>query len=190
MNTRTHKMILTSLFTALTAIGGFYKIQLPPVPFTLQLFFVIFAGLLLGSRLGFLSQALYIAIGLAGIPVFAAGGGPAYIFKPSFGYLIGFAAAAFVVGKISESKVFGTPGFAKYMAASSAGLLACYAIGVPYMYIVLKYVSNTPMDFIKVLWVGFAVFIPWDLIKIGLASWMSLEIYKRIRSLSAPVKIR
>ena len=47
------------------------------------------AGLLLGARLGALSQALYVGLGLVGLPIFAAGGGFSYVFNPTFGFLLG-----------------------------------------------------------------------------------------------------
>ncbi len=88
------KTVLCSLFAALIAVGAFIKIPVPLVPFTLQFLFTTLAGLLLGSKLGFTAVMSYIAVGLAGIPVFASGGGISYVFQPSFGYLIGFAIGA------------------------------------------------------------------------------------------------
>lgn len=77
-------LILVAMFAALTAIGAFIKIPIPYVPFTLQFLFCAFAGMILGARLGALSQIIYVAIGLAGIPVFTEGGGIGYVFKPTF----------------------------------------------------------------------------------------------------------
>lgn len=68
-------MTLAAIFAAMTAIGGFIKIPIPYVPFTLQIVAVFLAGCLLGSRLGALSQLLYVSIGLIGVPVFAEGEG-------------------------------------------------------------------------------------------------------------------
>ena len=65
--------------------------------FTLQFFFVLLAGILLGSKLGALAVLLYVVIGITRITIFAAGGGLAYIVRPSFGYLIGFIAGAYVL---------------------------------------------------------------------------------------------
>lgn len=72
---RTKNMTLAAIFAAMTAIGGFIKIPIPYVPFTLQIVAVFLAGCLLGSRLGALSQLLYVSIGLIGVPVFAEGEG-------------------------------------------------------------------------------------------------------------------
>ena len=102
MQNRTLSLTVISLFASLTSIGAFIKIPLPVVPFTLQILFVFLAGCLLGSKKGMMSQLLYVGIGLIGIPVFASGGGPEYVLKPTFGYLIGFIVAAFVIGSIVE----------------------------------------------------------------------------------------
>lgn len=93
---------MIAMFAALTAIGAFIKIPLPVVPFTLQIIFVFLAGSLLGSRNGFQSQLVYIGVGLVGLPVFTQGGGITYVLQPTFGYLIGFALAAFIIGFIIE----------------------------------------------------------------------------------------
>lgn len=71
--------------------------------FTLQWFFVLMAGFLLGAKLASLSVIVYLCIGLVGVPVFAAGGGPTYILRPGFGFLLGFVLAAFLIGAITES---------------------------------------------------------------------------------------
>lgn len=98
------ELALITLFAALTALGARVAIPLPftPVPVTLQVLFPLLAGLLLGSKRGALSQAEYVAAGLAGLPVFAKGGGGlAYFLGPTGGYLLGFIAAAFVVGELA-----------------------------------------------------------------------------------------
>ena len=101
---KTRSMILCALFAALIAAGAFLRIPIPVVPFTLQYLFTMLAGLLLGPRLGATAVGVYIVLGLAGLPVFTQGGGPGYIFQPSFGYIIGFAVAAYVNGKIANAK--------------------------------------------------------------------------------------
>ena len=73
-------------FTALIAVGAFIKISIPvqpfPMNFTLQFFFVLLAALLLGARQAFLCVLTYLAVDLVGVPIFAAGGGPAYLLRP------------------------------------------------------------------------------------------------------------
>ena len=86
----------TGLFTTLIILGAFIKIPVPVIPFTLQFLFVSLAGLLLGAKYGGLSVFIYAALGLAGLPVFTAGGGITYVVFPTFGYIIGFIFSAFV----------------------------------------------------------------------------------------------
>lgn len=103
-NTKTTIMIRCALFTALIAIGAFIQVPVPYLDyFTLQFLFVILSGMILGPKYGAISVVIYVLIGLMGIPIFAAGGGIQYIFRPSFGYLLGFIAAAFTVGIVAKN---------------------------------------------------------------------------------------
>ena len=94
-------MAAVGLMAALTAAGAFIRIPLPNVPITLQLPFVCIGSAYLGGRRGAASQAIYLAVGLMGFPVFAKGGGPQYVFEPSFGFLLGFIPGAFIIGRIA-----------------------------------------------------------------------------------------
>ncbi len=93
---------LMALFAALTAVGAFITIPVPPVPFSLQIFFAILAGALLGSRQGAMSIVIYLLLGLCGLPVFTKGAGLSYLLQPTFGYLLGFVPAAWLCGKSSR----------------------------------------------------------------------------------------
>ena len=72
---RTYKMILVALFAALIAVGAFIRIPVPLVPFTMQTFFIVLSGMMLGKKLGAASALVYLAVGLVGFPVFTQGGG-------------------------------------------------------------------------------------------------------------------
>ena len=123
---KTKGVIYCGLFTALIAVGAFIKIPIPVVPFTLQYLFTMLAGLLLGSRLGTVSVLSYMLLGLAGLPIFSEGGGLWYVFKPSFGYIIGFAVGTFVTGWIAEHMEKKT--IARYLLANLAGLFCLYVV--------------------------------------------------------------
>ncbi|PKM52435.1 MAG: biotin transporter BioY [Firmicutes bacterium HGW-Firmicutes-7] len=151
-----------ALFAALTAIGAWIKIPLPYVPFTMQVFFAIFSGILLGSRLGLLSQLVYILIGLIGVPVFTQGGGIGYIFQPTFGYLIGFAAAAYVTGLIVERLNKNT--FTTYLVAALPGIAVIYLCGVPYLYIINALYLTKAFTFKMAVYYGFSLSIIGDLV--------------------------
>lgn len=163
MKIKTKEIILVSLFTALTAIGAFIKIPMKPAPITLQFLFTALAGMMLGAKLGSLSQLVYILLGLIGIPIFTEGGGISYVMKPTFGYLIGFVVAAYVIGKISEKNSRNS--VIMYFAACVLGLAATYAIGVPYLYLILTKVALVKISFAKAMKAGFLIFLPGDLIK-------------------------
>ena len=174
MKINTKDMILISLFAALTSIGAFIKIPFTPAPITLQFFFTALAGILLGSKLGAASQIVYVALGLVGAPVFTKPSGPSYIFEPTFGYLIGFIISAYVIGKVVET--YKSSNFQNLMLACLLGLLAMYAIGVPYLYIILKYISHSSITFMAALKSGFILFIPGDLVKCIVTSIIGVRV--------------
>jgi biotin transport system substrate-specific component len=78
------------------------KLPIGLVPVTLQTFVVLLSGILLGSKRGAVAQIAYVSAGVAGVPWFSSGGGWQYIFSPTFGYLLGFIFAAYVVGLLAE----------------------------------------------------------------------------------------
>lgn len=172
-------MLQVSMFTALTAVGALIRIPLPPVPVTLQLLFALCAGLMLGPWLGALSQLLYIALGLAGLPVFAQGGGIQYVFNPSFGYLVGFAAAAFVTGAVARRPA--ADSLPRLVLAAAAGVAVIYLFGVGVLYAQLRFVAHQPASFSGVLVSGCLVFLPWDAVKVALAVPVSRQVCRRVR---------
>lgn len=112
---------------AAIALGAQVTLPLGAVPFTLQSFFVLLAGFLLGSGRGSLALALYLAAGAAGLPVFAGGaGGVARLWGPTGGFLLGFlpmAALAGLAAGESPRRLGWRAGLA-WGAAATAALLA------------------------------------------------------------------
>lgn len=176
MKITTKNMILTAFFAGLTAVGAvLVKIPIGPVPFTLQVLFTTLSGVILGAKLGALSQIVYVLMGLVGLPVFAGGiGGISHIFSPTFGYLIGFILGAYVIGKIVERQK--EINFFTLFVATLAGLFVIYAVGFPYLYIILSKVNNLDVTFYGVLKSGVLVFIPGDLIKCLLTSLLGIKV--------------
>lgn len=114
--------------------------------------FVLMAGFLLGTKLATVSVIVYLSIGLVGVPVFAAGGGPAYIFRPGFGFLLGFVLAAFVIGTITEKVGKNHKGM--FLMASVAGLVTYYTIGAIYFYCINIFYAATPVSLERcMLWI-------------------------------------
>ena len=117
-------------FVLATALGAYIRVPVPgtPVPMTLQTFFVVLSGAVLGRRLGALSQASYIMLGAAGLPVFQASGfGLAHMLGPTGGYLIGFVAASFLVGRILNN---GNSNIYRIIASFAAGNALLYGFGI------------------------------------------------------------
>jgi biotin transport system substrate-specific component len=162
-------MALVAVFSALTAMGAWISLPLGPVPITMQSLFVLLSGIVLGAKLGALSQLLYIFLGLIGLPIFAGfTGGVQSIMKPSFGFIIGFVFAGFIVGKIVNSNK--NPSTIRIVFASCIGSLTIYLFGLPYMYYTLNVIIGQKLSFSSVFNMGCLIFLPGDFLKFILAS--------------------
>lgn len=155
-------LILCAMFAALAAVGAFIKIPVPYVPFTLQLTFTTLSGYILGGKKGMTSVLIYIALGLLGMPVFTEGGGIGYIFKPTFGYIIGFAIGAFFTGVISHKTE--KPSYLRLLAAGFAGLVVVYAAGIVYFYMINRFYLGNDTSISNILIYCFLLVVPGDIV--------------------------
>lgn len=171
---KTRDMILIAMFAALTAIGAFMRIETPIVPFTLQFVFCAYSGVLLGSKKGALSQILYVGTGLVGFPIFTKGGGPTYVFQPTFGYLLGFIVCSYIIGKLTENKERIT--FINLLIPVVCGLMAVYALGVPYLYAIVNFYFGKAMPVAAAIAAGFTPYIVPDLILSTLVALTGIKI--------------
>jgi biotin transport system substrate-specific component len=128
------------LFAALTGIGALMRIPTSPVPVTMQVFFVLLSGMILGPLWGASSQAIYLCMGLCGAPFFAAPpyAGPAVLFGPTGGYLWGFVVAAAAAGWVSRSLASRPRLYARipglgYLCAGLAGIAVIYTCGTAWL---------------------------------------------------------
>lgn len=137
------EMILCAMFVALVAAGAFIRIPVGTDVYTLQFLFTLLAGLLLGARLGATAVATYILLGLVGVPVFASGGGPGYVFQPTFGYLIGFVLQAWYCG--AAARRLPARNFKRLLAINGVGMAIVYVIGISYFYFVSNYIIDAPI---------------------------------------------
>ncbi len=182
---QTRMLILTSLFTALTVMGAQFRLPLPFVPFSLQTFFVLISGALLGPRYGAASQLLYLALGLAGLPVFTKGGGLAYVFQPTFGYLLGFPLASFIAGALIHGRQTRTPvmpavPFSKLVLILVLATAAILIPGVLYLWWCTNNVNGVPLSFLSVVGMGAAVFFPMDLLKVLATAYLYRTLQPRL----------
>lgn len=156
---RVRQIVFSGLCAALIAAGAFIRIPLPLVPITLQMPALVLTVLIFGSRISMTSVGLYIAVGLAGIPVFASGGGFGYVMQPTFGYLIGFFVSAAAAGAIVDFAHKGSMGNARKSLAllglaSVVLIIVTYTIGVTYLWLVLNNILDTPTSFMSALAIG------------------------------------
>ncbi len=97
---RTQRIARIGIFVALTTVGAWISVPIGQVPVTLQLFFALLSGYVLGAADGFVAMLVYLLLGALGLPVFANfTGGFAVLFSSVGGYLISFPLAAFFAGK-------------------------------------------------------------------------------------------
>lgn len=156
-HSRTLKLVHIAMFAALMAIGANLTsfLIIGGVPITLQTFFAILAGLILGSRLGAASMIVYALIGLAGVPVFAQfSGGMDTIISPTFGFILSFIMIAYVTGLIAEK----SPTRKGFVFAALAGLFVNYVFGTNWMYAAYKLWFAAPEGF--TYWMAWAWMVP------------------------------
>jgi len=155
---------------ALTAAAAQVSVPLPftPVPFTLQPMVVLIGSAALGARLATISQLLYLAAGIVGLPVFAASPvlppGAARLLGPTGGYLLAYPLAAFISGRLAE---WGCD--RRYVTAAlamSAGLTAIFAGGILW----LAFVVPPRPGLFSALTAGFLPFIAADVLKVLMAA--------------------
>ena len=163
LNARLRHILLIATGALFIYLTSKFVIPRDPIPWTGQTFGVLVVGGALGARRGFAAVALYVLLGLVGLPFFAEGkGGTAVILGASGGYLIGFIVAGAVVGRLAEL------GWDRHIGGAVAMMLigsaVIYAIGLPW----LAYVLNlSPQDMIAK---GLTPFIVWDAAKLAVAA--------------------
>jgi biotin transport system substrate-specific component len=163
-------------FALLTALGAQIVLPTIPVPFTLQTFFVLLSGALLGPRKGAAAQMSYLAMGASGMPVFAglAGGFP-YLLGPTGGYLLAFPFAAFVTGALLHETTLlrRLPRYAAGVLAMIAGMVVIFTMGVTQLNYVLIH------DWHASIAAGFVSLQVWDAVKIAAAAGIYAEVGRR-----------
>lgn len=165
------KLISTLSFSILTGLGSIiiFPLSFTPIPITMQTLFVLLSGFFLGRYYGVLSQLLYIALGVSGIPWFSGGKfGLSVLIGPTGGYLIGFVFSSFLVGWITDISKETRKSFVLF-TSSILGSVIIYVFGILGLLF-----SN--IDFWTSLELGFFPFVPGDIIKIMIAFILALMI--------------
>jgi len=158
------KLALAFFFACLTGLMAvFVRFHLPwtPVPVTGQTFAVFLSALVLG-RWGGVSQVMYVGLGVAGVPWFAAGPGVAF----TGGYLIGFIVAAFFLGHFIDSYVSSRNFSRTFPLMLVANFVIIYGLGLPWLYVA----TGSSLGLMELLAAGAIPFVAGDLTKIVAAS--------------------
>lgn len=178
----TRNMVLASLTVALTTAGAWLRIPFGPVPISLQTLFVLLSGVILGPFLGAAAMGVYLVLGLVGLPIFAAGGGPGYLFSPTFGFLLSFPLASFTTGWIcrsSEKSDRIRP--LRKVGAFCAGTTVVYLVGIPWLALNLFLIQGKTLGTGTLLMMGLIPFLPGDLVKIVVATLVTGPIRRALR---------
>ena len=164
-------IILVFLGTILLSISS--KVQVPfwPVPMTMQTFVVFLIGMTYGVRLSFATVALYLFEGAAGLPVFASGGGIAYLIGPTAGYLYGMLLASIAISYLANLGFSKT--YFKAVISLVIGSIIIFALGIIYL--------GSIIGFQNAITAGLLPFIPSELFKIALAVALIPTIQKVIK---------
>ena len=163
-------------FIALTTLSAFVRIPLPftPVPLTLQTFFVLLSGALLGRRLGTFTQAAYMFLGLTGQQVFTgAGYGSLYLLGPTGGYIVGFVLAAFFAGSFLKQE--GQSAFTVFIKLLAADFIILFS-GTLWLKISLS------CGLSRAFLLGFLPFVLGDIFKVILATAVYNKMHARIKA--------
>lgn len=169
----TRDIVYTALFTAIVAaLGLFPPIMMPVigVPITAQTLGVMLAGSVLGARRGGLALLLFLILVAVGAPILAGGrGGLGVFFGPSGGFLIAFPLAAFVIGWMVERSWRQLDVWRGFVINLLGGIVVLYAIGTPWIALMAE------IGFWQAV-IGASVFVPGDIIKAALASFVAVTV--------------
>lgn len=175
------KLTLGAMFVALTSIGANITSMVPflvvgGVPITLQTFFAVLAGLVLGSRLGAFTMFAYMCLGLVGVPVFAQfKGGFSMIFAPTFGFILSFIFVAYIAGKLRELK----PSLSMYITGALIAMAVNYLFGTHWMYAAYMLWFEAPSEFsYTIAWLWMLPPLPKDIILSVLAGIFAYRLEK------------
>ena len=168
----TYQMAVTAVMAAVLCVLGPLTVPIGAVPISLANFVICLTAWLLGPKFGTLSVVIYLALGAIGIPVFSGyGAGLAKLAGPTGGYLVGYLLLAFIGGMFIE-KSKGNP------VVSAVGLVlgdaACYVLGT------IWFMVLTGLDLPTSLTYCVIPYLPGDVIKIALASLLTIQLDKRM----------
>ena len=172
-----------SLSTALITVSAWICLPVGEVPVTLQTAMIALTAGLLGFKRGTLAVIAYLLLGFIGVPVFAGfTGGAGKLLSPAGGYIVGFLPLAICVGIASDFlKNKGKGRVLRLCLATAVGLLLCYFLGTAW-FVILSYQNSVKTGIWTALTVCVIPYLPFDVLKIALASYLTEKLSKFIKT--------
>lgn len=172
----TLQLVLCAVFAALTAVCAQITIPIGAVPISLSLLPPLLCAALLSPRYAVLSMAVYLLMGLCGLPVFSGmSGGPGKLFGVTGGYIIGYIPcvwlASFLIHRTWKNMI-------GKCAAMALGVLVCYAFGTVWFMVIRG------MDLMSTLSICVFPFLPFDAVKIILAAFLPGRLEKPLEKIT------
>jgi len=176
---RTATNIVTVLLGSLVlTLSAKLSVPVMPVPVTLQTLAVAVLAASFGWRIAVATVLTYIAQGLAGLPVFATGGGVDYVLRPSFGFIVGYVPMAYIIGRAADAGVSSKP--ARLFLAMLLGDAVAFVFGFAWVMVVASVIMQSGaalpswLDATNLLGTAFdgaiKPFVLWDILKMALAA--------------------
>ncbi len=177
MKINIQNMTLMAVLAAVMCILGPMSIPIGPIPVSLTVLTVYLAVYILGMKYGTMAYLIYLLIGLVGVPVLSGyTGGPAKVFGPTGGYLIGFVPMALISGWFIDRFYKKIP---MQVLGMLLGLVVCYMIGTVWLAVLAH------MDARAALMAGVIPFIPFDLMKIAISVVIGRAVRNRLTAILA-----
>lgn len=182
---KTKDFVICALFAAIICVSTVITIPLPftPVPITLQVMTICIAGAVLGYKKGVIAVGIYILLGFIGLPVFSGmKSGPAVLFGPTGGYILGFLPMTFFIGflvcNFIKSKDSAVMKSIKYFIVMFLGLIVLYLFGT----IQLMFIAH--LNLAGALATAVIPFVGFDIAKIIFAVVISYFIRQNIYNIA------
>mgnify|MGYP003586906120 FL=1 len=172
-------MMLAGIFAAFMIISSYIVVPIGPVPHTLQPLVVLLSGVLLGHKWGPISIIVWVVLGVLGLPVFNQGqAGAVMLIGPTGGFIFGFIVCSWLAGLLTEKNL--QAGYAKTFFYLLIALIVAYILGLIGFMLSFQYFLHKPMTWEKSVLIAIAPFLPFDIIKAAIASYVGVKVRKAL----------
>lgn len=177
---KTTQLTRIALMLALLILSAQFTLPVGPIVISLQSLIILIIGLILPPKQAAMTAGLYLLTGLIGLPVFTqAMGGPQAIFMPSFGFVLSFIPAVYLMAIIRKQNF--KHSMSADLLAVLVGNVVIYLIGITYMYLIFTFYLKTPLTFWKVISIGLLPFVPGDIMKSIVALSVARQLNKHLK---------